>query len=509
MPPLPEFLGVRRKKEYSRPLWQSSLRLIAVLGGVAALAWIDFSLIQVNSATAAFTFLVLVLGLATRTNLKESVTASVASMLAYNFFFLPPTGTLTIADPENWVALFAFLATAITASHLASSARRKTEEARMRQQELQRMYDFSRALILGHDDRSLPNEITHQIAAQFGIESVWFYSCETDLIYRTETIQTSFKDSDFRATANTGTVWSDTNHGASIVPIRLGGSFLGSLGIAGSVSLSDFALEAITQLIAIAMARARAHEAAMFLEASRQNEQLRSTLLDALAHEFKTPLTSVKAAASTILSSCNLGEPAHELITIIDEETDRMTHLVSDAIEIARIGSSPVSVHKEFCFPEQLISSAVADMRNLFEGRELEIRVSPDLPPINVDQKLSQMTLRQLLSNAWKYSPPGSPIRVKAERQGDFVLFEVINMGPGIPTNEQKRIFEKFYRAPAVRSLVAGTGLGLSISREIIEAQGGRIWVDSEPGTATRFSFLLPATDTQNLLSHSPKHTMA
>jgi two-component system, OmpR family, sensor histidine kinase KdpD len=488
------------------PLWQSLLQSISVLIGVATLTWIDFSLLHVNSATAAFTFLVLVLGLATRTNLQQSITASVASMLAYNFFFLPPIGTFTIADPQNWVALFAFLATAITASHLSSSARRKAEEARVRQHELQRMYDFSRALILGNEDRSLPDEITHQIAAQFGIESVWFYSCDTELIYRTETVQTSFKDSDFRATANTGNVWSDADHTASIVPIRLGGTFLGSLGIAGSVSLSDFSLEAITQLIAIAIARARAHQTAMTLEATRQNEQLRSTLLDAVAHEFKTPLTSVKAAASTVLSSCKLDGMAHELITIIDEETDRMTHLVSDAIEIARIGNSPVSLHKELCSPEQLVSSALADMRNLFEGRELDISISPDLPDINVDRKLSEMTLRQLLSNAWKYSPPGSPIRIKVGVQEECILFEVINSGPGIPKNEQKRIFEKFYRAPAVRSLIAGTGLGLSISREIIEAQGGCIWVDSEPGTMTRFSFTLPIADRQTPVSNPRNH---
>ena len=445
-------LPMRRYRRFNRPWWQPWLRFPGVLAGVAALTWIDFRLIHVNSATAAFTFLVLVLGLATRSNLQESIIASVASMLAYNFFFLPPIGTFTIADPQNWVALFAFLATAITASHLSSSARRRAEEAKVRQQELQQMYDFSRALILGHDDRSLPNEITHQIAALFGIESVWFYSCETDLIYRTEVIQTSFKESEFRSTANTGNVWTDVNQSASILPIHLGGACLGSLGIAGTVSLSSFALEAITQLIAIAIARARAQETATLLEATRQNEQLKSTLLDAVAHEFKTPLTSVKAAASTVLSSCKLNEMAEELITIIDEEADRMTNLVSDAIDLARIGSSPVTLHKELFAPEQLVASALTDMRNLFEGRELEISLAPDLPPIYVDRKLSQMTLRQLLSNAWKYSLPGSPIRVKVGMQDEFVLFEIINTGPAIPRSMNRNGSSKSF---IVRQLFA------------------------------------------------------
>ena len=430
-------------------------------------------------------------------------------MLVYNFFFLPPTGTLTIADPQNWVALLAFLATAVTASHLSSSARRKTEEAKVRQQELQRMYDFSRALILGHDDRSLSDEITHQIASLFEIENVWFYHRGTDSIYRTEATQNPLRESAVRAAAETGKTWSDVNQKASIVPIRLGGAYLGSLGIAGNISLSDFALEAITQLIAIAIERARAYETATHLEATRQNEQLKSTLLDAVAHEFKTPLTSVKAAASTLLASRKLDELTHELITIIDEETDRMTNLVSDAIELARIGSTPVVLRNELCSPQQLVHSALADMRNLFEGRELDIRIDPDLPLLNIDRKLSQMTLRQLLNNACKYSLPGSPIRVLASMQENLVLFQVINAGVAIPKNEQMRIFEKFYRAPAVRSLVAGTGLGLSISREIIEAQGGRIWVDSEPGTAIRFSFALPVAGAQNQAPDSQQRRTA
>lgn len=506
MSPFPKLVPARREDGFLRPSGQSLFRLAGVVGAVAVLTWID-RLTHVNSATAALTFLVLILGLATRIKLQESIAASVASMLAYNFYFLPPIGTFTIADPQNWVALFAFLATAITASHLSSNARRKTEEATSRQQELQRMYEFSRALILGHEDRTLPEEITYQIAKAFEIESVWFYSCRTDLIYRTGATKALFKESDFRATANTGEVWRDANHGALILPIRLGGPCLGSLGIAGTASLSSFTLEGITQLIAIAIERARAQETATLLDATRQSELLKATLLDAVAHEFKTPLTSIKAAASTVLSSCELGGMAQELITVVDEEADRLTNLVSDAIELARIDSRPVTLHKELSSPEQLVLSALGEMRSLLEGRELDIRISSDLPLINVDRKLTELTLRQLLSNAWKYSSPGSPIQVKAEARENVVLFEVINIGPGIPKSEQERIFERFYRAPSVRSQVAGTGLGLSISKEIIEAQGGRIWVVSEPGTVTRFAFTLAIADSMSMLSCPPKYT--
>ena len=151
------------------------VRVIGVIGAVAAVTIIDFRLLHVNSPTAAFSFLLLILGLATRVGLKESIVASVASMLAYNFFFLPSIGRLTIADPQNWVALFVFLVTAITASHLSSSARQKAEEAASREQEVHRMYDFSRALMLRDEQRKLPDEVTQRVSELFGVPEVAFY----------------------------------------------------------------------------------------------------------------------------------------------------------------------------------------------------------------------------------------------------------------------------------------------------------------------------------------------
>ncbi|MDQ2840860.1 MAG: DUF4118 domain-containing protein, partial [Acidobacteriota bacterium] len=164
---------------HSRSLLRPVAKSLGAALSVLLLAWIDFRVLHVNSATAAFTFLLLVLGIATRVGLRESIIASVGSMFAYNFFFLPPIGTFTISDPQNWVALFAFLATAVTVSQLSSSARRKAEEAQSREQELRRMYNFSRALMLGDVDRSLADHITRQLAEAFGFDSVAFYDAAT------------------------------------------------------------------------------------------------------------------------------------------------------------------------------------------------------------------------------------------------------------------------------------------------------------------------------------------
>jgi two-component system sensor histidine kinase KdpD len=489
--------------------WLSLLRLIGVLAAVAALTQIDFRLLHLNSATAAFTFLILTLALATRVGMRESITASIASMLAYNFFFLPPIGTLTIADPQNWVALFAFLGTAITASHLSSQARQRADEASARQQELQRMYDFSRGLMLGDDDRSLASRIARQVANSFEIETVWLYDCHTDSISRSETVRTSLDESILRAIASSGTTWRDESQNVLIVPVRLGGTSLGSLAIAGREKPSEIALQALTQLVAIAMERARAQEAATLIEATRQNEQLKSTLLDALAHEFKTPLTSIKAAATTLLSRRVLDETERELVTVVDEEADRMNNLVSDAIELARIGTGPVTLHQEFCSPDQLVSSALAEMQTFSEGRDINVSITPNLPVVNADKKLSELVLRQLLSNAFKYSLPGSPIQVDANMNENFVKFQVTNAGPEIPESQRTLIFSKFYRAPEVKARIAGTGMGLNIGREIAEAQGGRLWVESETGSGTRFSFTLPVAVADRPLSESPKQLLS
>jgi two-component system sensor histidine kinase KdpD len=273
--------------------------------------------------------------------------------------------------------------------------------------------------------------------------------------------------------------------------------------------MSEVALQAISQLVAIALERTRAQELAARAEAARQNEQLKSTLLDALAHEFKTPLTSIKVAGTTLLSRNGIDEMEQDLLTVVDEETDHLTNLVTEAIELARFGSGPVKLHRELCSASELIASATARLQRLTEGRVLEVTIEQDLPAVVIDPRLSELALRQLLNNALRYSPPSSVIQVAAESQGDAIEIRVSNAGPGIPKAEQDLIFEKFYRGRDVRARVAGTGMGLSIAREIVEAHGGRVWLKSEPGKGAQFSLTVPTIGFQNALKGQPTQTVA
>jgi two-component system sensor histidine kinase KdpD len=276
--------------------------------------------------------------------------------------------------------------------------------------------------------------------------------------------------------------------------VRLGGRTLGSFGWSGA-ELSSAAGSAVAQLAAIAVERAREQQIANRMEAARQNEQLKATLLDALAHEFKTPLTSIKAAITTVLSQREHNPVEHELLTVADEEADHLTRLVTETIKIARIEAGQVKLHPQPCSASALISSALAKLKAAHDGRDIQVNASADLPEMEIDTDLGELALRQLIVNALKYAPPSSPIRISAEKEnGNFIAIHVANDGPGIPVSEQEIIFEKFYRSRDVRGRIPGTGMGLTIAREIIKAHNGRVWVESAPGAGVRFSLTLPVT---------------
>src|SRR5574341_664321 len=280
-------------------------------------------LIRVNSTTVALTLLMGVLGIATKWGLTEAVTASMAAMLCFNFFFLPPLGTFTIEDPQNWVALEAFLVTAVVASQLSASAKRRAKEAIQRQGEMERLYTLSRALMLADVHQNPAGQVAHLIAQTFEVAGVVLYDRYADKVIRAGAVDIDVADRKLRDAAIQNTELEDLEAGLLILPIRLGGDPIGSIALSGIV-VSDTAIHSIASLAAVALERARSLEAASRAEATRRSEELKSILLDAVAHEFKTPLTSIKAGATSLLSDSVLNPSQRELLSVIDEETDRL-----------------------------------------------------------------------------------------------------------------------------------------------------------------------------------------
>jgi two-component system sensor histidine kinase KdpD len=463
------------------------IRVAGALASIAALTLLYSRVIRANSTTVALSFLLAILGLATRRGLLEAIVASFAGALCFNYFFLPPVGTFTVADPENWVALGAFLVTAVVASQLSASARKRAREAARRQHEMERLYGLSRALLLLDTKGGVAGQLAGEIARVFRLPAVALSERATQQVHRAGPEDIGVPDGGLREAAERGTRSHDPAAAVSILPVTLGSLPLGSLAVRGE-GVSGTALEAVASLAAIALERARAAELAGRAEAARQSEELKSTLLDALAHEFKTPLTSIKVAVSALLA--DEGAPPRELLTIVEEETDRLNALVSEAIQMARIDAGKMRLERRSQTVPDLVSSALGKMGSAAGERDLRLEIPDPFPDVVVDGELVGLVIRQLLGNALKYSEPDSPISIRAHGGDGWVTIAIHNRGPGISPEEQSRIFERFYRI--AESGAPGTGMGLAIARNIVEAHGGRIWVESRPGEGSEFSFTIP-----------------
>src|ERR1041385_620111 len=472
---------------------QTLLRIcgtLVIVAGITSFYFFIFN--QANSTTIAMTFLLATLGVATWWGLLEAIVASIVGMLCFNFFFLPPLFSLTLTDTRNWVALFAFLVTAVVASQLSTSAKQRALEATRRREEMERLYELSRALMLVDKRSAIASQISKRIAQVFDVDAVAVFDREADQIYRTGDIDLPISATKLRDSALQATAFHDAGSDVSVLPLSLGREPVGSLAIRGAQT-SDTALNAIGNLAAIVMERERAEAAASRMEAAQQNEAMKSMLLDALAHEFKTPLTSLKAAASSILDE---GLPAQkELVAVIEEETDRLDSLVSETIRMARIEAGDLRLDRRPQAVGEMITAALQKLRILLEDRDVRVEIDPNLPEVTADAELIGLTVRQLLTNALKYANPESPIAVTAAAADGVVRISVKDFGPGIAPKNLQRIFKKYYRVEHNTSRIPGTGMGLAIARAIVEAHGGEIGVRSVIGEGSEFFFTLPAVE--------------
>jgi K+-sensing histidine kinase KdpD len=355
---------------------------------------------HVNAATVSLVLLLNVLFIATRWGSAPALAASILSMLCFNFFFLPPFGTFTIAATDNWVALMAFLVTAITAGQLSASAKRRAEEAETGRREIERLY----------------------------------------------------------------------------------------------AELRD------------------AFERASHAEGLRQSEKLKSALLDAVTHDLRTPLTSIKASITTLLDEVRGriegeqpvaldAESRLEMMEVINEESDRLSKFINGLIELARIEAGELHLRRRWGAVDEIISTALLRAQPITRQHCMELEVEKELPGVRVDERAVSEVVYTLIDNAAKYSPPGSTIRITARRAGEEVIeMGVTDEGPGISVDLRERVFDKFFRATRDGDIPSheptGTGMGLAIARGIVEAHEGKIWIESsEAGKGTRVMFTLPIGD--------------
>lgn len=462
-------------------------RVAASLVVIALVTALYTVLLRVNPTTVALSYLLVILVLASSWGIVEATTASILAVLCFNFFFLPPVGTLTIADPQNWVAFVAFLLTAAIASQMSGRAKRRETEAASRQRDLERLYALSRALLLSERGASVSGMIARYIADAFELQAVGLYDHRVDTVSWAGPTEVPAIEAKLRDVARRATIVHDSDRWI-VIAIQLGGAPIGSVALLDS-GLSDTVLNSIANLAAIGLERARVQEMTARAEAAQQSGELRAAVLDALAHEFKTPLTSMKAASTELLSGVAIDDRNRELATILDEEVDRLDSLVSDAVQMLRIDAGKFTVHLERHAVADLVAAALRQCEGRLDGHRV-VRQVPQGLTVDADGELLKLAVRQLLDNALKYSPPSSTIEVLATGNGSITV-AVRNSGSTISEQEQPRIFERFYRGARARH-IPGTGLGLAIVQQIAQAHRGTVAVSSEARTGTTFTISLP-----------------
>jgi two-component system sensor histidine kinase KdpD len=470
------------------------LRIFGAFAAVAGVTVVCANIFPISPVMAGFLYLASIAVIATAWGRIEAGAASAAAFLCLGYFFFPPVKSFALIRPATIEGLFGFLAAALTVLLLAPRPP-VSEDSIDRQSEMESLYALSRAILLMDSARPVAKQIAYQVAQIFKFPAVVLYDRVTG-----ETLCAGPEDmpgieDKLRKAAVLGTLFQDRCDQTVVAAVRLGGDPIASIAVRGATTLSDSALQALTNLVAIGLERARGQEAAHRADVARQTQELKSTLLDAIAHEFKTPLTSIKAAATALLSgSFNKVLEQRELARIVDEEADRLSRLVSDAIQMARLEGAKNEIARELHPVCDLVDAALGPIRTALDGRELLVNLENDVPLVMADAELVGLAIRQLLDHALKYALPHTPIAIHATTAEGKAFISVSDQEEWSSSrSDQDHETEKSYLDSWNQRQVAGGGTGLAIARKIVEVHGGEIRIASRRGEANEVVIALPA----------------
>ena len=480
--------------------------LTASLAAIAVTAALLRSLPDVSPTTVALALLLIVLAAATIARLGIAIVVSLVAMLTLNFFFLPPVGTFTIADPQNWIALVAFLIVAVIASNLSAAAQDRAREAIARRNELTRLFDLTRDVLLTTETTGAIDALARHVARRFELTRVaiclpadtgWriHQGGQGEINIDTGTLDMALAKArgtiefDARQRAYGGHLRVGGENGITIVPLRHGTRAVGLLA-ASSSTLDIGTLDAVAGVVAIAIERAQFLAERDLAALVKQKADLAATLLASLSHDLRTPLTAIRVAVENLrgeLSADERREQARAAIT----ELSRLTRLFQDILDMARIDAAAIRIDRDWVTAEDVVDAALAHVRHLVEGRTLRVDAAGGLE-VQIDPRLASVALSHVLENAAQYSPHDSEIAVHARVEHEGLHVSVTDRGPGLDPGELEHLFERFYRGRSARQATFGTGMGLSITRGLLAAAGGRVWAENVPGAGARFSIVVP-----------------
>ena len=462
------------------------------LGGLAVVTWLAFQL-HLNLPSTGFLYLILIVLTAEYGGFLEATLTSVAAVICLDYFFEPPIFAFGVGERTDWMAFAAFEFTALVVSRLAFRARAKAVEATARHQDSQRLYETARQILLLDRARRPGDFITSSILQVFQIRAVVLFDAVAAETYASGNTSSEMEERT-RAAYYSDADKFDPISGTWFLALRLGGKPFGSLGLSHA-SMTPTVATALASLSAIVLERSRSFEREYRAEAVRQAECLRAAVLDALAHDIKSPLTIIRTASSGLLAAGDLTAEKTELVTLIDDQSAKLNDLALHLLAAARLDSTDFQPQREPLLLSSLLKAAKESFDDSGRRERFHIYLQGDELPVFGDRKLIKRALVQLLDNALKYSTRESPISICILGSATEVIVRVHNHGPAITPADRERIFERFYRADETKFKAPGTGLGLSIVKKIADAHDGRVWVESKPNDGTTFSLALPRGD--------------
>ena len=461
-----------------------------------------------NPGTISTTFLLVVLIVAATSDLWAAVLVSFVAVLSFNYFFLPPVRTFTVADPQNWVALAAFLVVSLVASNLSARVRAREHEALLRRDELARLFDLSRDVLVMTDSRDALSTLARSIARRFDLETValalpanaeWevFATGRSQYVPSPEQLSAALSSAqrsiEFDAATRSYSgheLLTIAGRRVDVVPLRSDTKPFGLLAASGRV-VEPGTLDALAGIAAIAIERARFLEERKAAELTRESEQLKTALLASISHDLRTPLTTIRLAASNIKEPTLDAHLRDEQADLVLSETARLNRLFQNILEMARLDAGAVTTALRRTHPSEIIEGALEQSADALREHKVSTTLDSDVP-VTVDPRLIASALAHLMENAAQYSPAGSAIDLHSVMDDSGLTIRVRDHGPGISAADLPHLFERFYRGASGSARRAGTGVGLWIAHGLVSVLGGHIRAENCPGGGAQFSVFIP-----------------
>ena len=458
------------------------------LAAVALCTWVSFRLGQ-NFAFTGFVFLIVVVLASLYGGFVQATVVSVAAVCCLNYYFVPPVFSFA-NSPANWVALGAFEFTALVIGRLSMRAQLRAREAVTGQRDMERLYQTSRRILLLDSSREAGKPLAALIRDVFDLRAVQLFDAGSGETFQDgETVPLA--DHCAREAYFTNTDTYDAVTQSWHCSLRLGTRTFGGLALSGT-DMSKSAATALASLCAIAFERVRARQREFQAQAARQTEQLRTAVLDALAHEFKTPLTVARTASSGLLALGGLSELQSGLVSAIDRQVTVLDRLASRLLRSAALEGADFRMHREPHLFSEMTMAAAQSLEPGPDRNRIRVLKPGAEAAVFADRDLIVTSISQILDNALKYSEPESSIEAHFVVSDSDVVMTIRNKGLVLAPKDRERIFERFYRAPDTHHMPSGTGLGLSIVKKIAQAHRGSVWAEGEPGYGTAISLSLP-----------------